>query len=84
MCAPRRSPPLSELNKIDASVLTRHFLPGVAGRAASSQQLQAGETSPAGQGSLCALTKTTANKGNMSRGKTFPFFPLEKSFVRLV
>lgn len=35
VCLP---PPLSfsELNKIDASVLTRHFLPRVAGRAASS------------------------------------------------
>lgn len=31
----------SELNKIDASLLTRHFLPRVTGSAASSQQLRA-------------------------------------------
>ena len=46
----------SKLNKIDASVLTRNFLPRVTGRAVSSRQLQTWETSRPGQGSFCALT----------------------------
>lgn len=77
--------PPSGLSKIDATVLTRHFLPRVTGRAASTQQLQLERPHAAGQGSFCALTKTTANKASVYRGKSFPFFfPLEKSFVRLV
>lgn len=33
---------------------------------------------------FCASTETTANKASVYDGKSFPFFPLEKSFVRLV
>lgn len=74
----------SKLNKIDASVLRRNFLPShwqssLLPTAANLRDL----TLLAKVHSVLWL-KTTASKASVYRGKSFPLFPLEQPLVRLV